>query len=463
MFASSARAGICWPAAGLPVAAGTGDQVRPLAMGDEQGGVIIIWEDESSGDSLLYAQRYNQRGVPLWTAGGVRLCTTTSNQTYATAVPDTFGGCIVFWQDDRGTYSQIYGQRIHLMGGRVWGEGGLQVNAYAAGQGSPQAVKDGSGGAVVVWCDARNDTGDGDIDLVACRLNGAGGTVYSTGTELVSFSGYPDGKPQVAADGSGGVFVGWGTDELNQDNNNVYAQHVTATGARSWSDFWAVGSVAAGYQGFVAVAADGVGGMWLAWEDRRDATTAVYLQRFNSSGTSLLPVGGARISHSARSSITPAMAPDGKGGAFIAYPADGGTVYYRHAMPGVDMLADNDQPLFTGGSNTWDGPLPMAPDGRYGCYVAWPDNRTGTRRMYIQQITEDGLTRLPAGGLPLINVDEPGAYASLTLIETGRAVCAWRDSRDWETNDLDIYAQSLTQGAASQDAMSLLLVLHTDY
>ena len=461
VLAAPAGAETVWPAAGLEVASGAGYQEGPVVIPDERGGSIIIWRDDSPGAMVLYAQRYDRQGQALWTAGGVPLSINlpVKDQLFPTAVPDGYGGCLVFWQDQRGTDSQIYGQHLTIVGTRGWGDEAMQMAPNPADQTGPAAASDGAGGAVVAWRDWRSVSSGGDVDLYAARVNTAGTLVYSATT--VSIATTVEGYPRVAGDGAGGAFVAWATDQPNGADNNVHAQFLSPSGVKVWGTHGTGVCIAAEYQGSVALAPDGAGGLWVAWEDYRGTDSAVYFQRVNSSGGTVLASGGERLSGSSLEAIVPAMTPDGKGGVYVTYTANDTVdigLYYQHVIPGVARLDNTDQPIYTGAGFSWDSPAELVPDGRNGCFVAWPDRRTGTWRMYAQQLTYRGETGFPAGGVALSNVDQYQSYPSLAATGTGRAVCAWTDGRNSGSGNLsDVYAQSLVVPVAGQGALSLLL------
>ena len=222
-IAPPARAGVGWPADGLEVASGATAQREPLVVADGSGGSIIIWADTSTGAETLYAQRFTRQGQRLWPGGGVPLTTTLppSYQRYPTAVPDGYGGCLVFWQDNRGTYTQIYGQHLTYIGTRGWGEDAMVPEPNTAHQTQPAAVSDGVGGAVVVWRDWRNAGESGDVDLYATRVGTSGAALYTEHPAIVSSAVTVEGAPVLAGYGVGGVLVGWATAQTDQTGRDI--------------------------------------------------------------------------------------------------------------------------------------------------------------------------------------------------------------------------------------------------
>jgi hypothetical protein len=103
----------------------------------------------------------------------------------------------------------------------------------------------------------------------------------------VAPAAYNQYTPKIASDGSGGFFLAWAQQSAST-GWDVYAQHVTATGATAAG--WPAGGIAlyagGNDQTNPAVMSDGVGGAYFAWEDRRaNASSAdIYVGRLTGDG-----------------------------------------------------------------------------------------------------------------------------------------------------------------------------------
>ena len=145
-----------WAVGGVALAA-TGTQGYPAIVSDEGGGAIVAWIDGRSGDYAIYAQRVNVSGVVEWAADGVAVCGTWAEWDFA-IVSDGEGGVIVTWADDRSGNSDnwdIYAQKVNASGAAQWAADGVALCTATGSQGSPAIVSDGDGGAIVTWQDAR--------------------------------------------------------------------------------------------------------------------------------------------------------------------------------------------------------------------------------------------------------------------------------------------------------------------
>lgn len=110
-----------WTYGGIPICTESNHQYTLAAVPDGNDCAILIWKDYRSTTNYdLYAQKLSPYGELLWTATGVAISTAAGNQLDAATVTDGEGGVIVAWEDDRsGEYEDIFAQRIDNDG--YWG------------------------------------------------------------------------------------------------------------------------------------------------------------------------------------------------------------------------------------------------------------------------------------------------------------------------------------------------------
>ncbi len=207
---------VLWAPAGVAVCTAPQVQDLPIAAADGLGGAIIGWTDARAtptpfGPGDIYAQRLDAGGTPLWTPGGVALCTAPVNQYALDIVPDAKNGAIVTWIDDRNSagYS-LYAQHVDAAGTTLWATDGQVVtsNVLDPTAGGPRAVPDGAGGAVFAWEDWRT-SGTNYTDIYAQQV-GISGLVGVRGPSryclpdvcghaYVDFGDAPEGIPAYAS------------------------------------------------------------------------------------------------------------------------------------------------------------------------------------------------------------------------------------------------------------------------
>ena len=142
---------LLWASAdNVVISAAVGNQNGALLVADGSGGAIIVWQDFRSFPGLdisadIFAQRVNSSGVPLWTANGVAISTAPGDQTRTRLVADGSGGAIIVWQDNRNnaaTGIDIFAQRVNGAGVPQWTANGVAISTATGTQANPQLVAD---------------------------------------------------------------------------------------------------------------------------------------------------------------------------------------------------------------------------------------------------------------------------------------------------------------------------------
>ncbi|HET7224212.1 MAG TPA: FlgD immunoglobulin-like domain containing protein [Candidatus Eisenbacteria bacterium] len=245
-----------WTANGLSLQSSL---TAPLfVVGDGAGGAFFAWDG--------YAQHVLQNGSQQWGTGGYPIM----NGPVQAMVADDAGGFIVYGGQEL--------QHATSTGALPWTYAGIAI-AVPAGSAIALAC-DSAGTAVLAW--AQN----GDID--AARVGPARVTRWVAG--VCSAPG-AQGAPRVTRDGQGGTLLAWqDARDATFDGNDLYAQRLSSTGAPLWAANGVAVSVAPRDQDPPALLPDGGGGVFAAWTDHRSDVGDVYAEWLNASG---VPGGSA--------------------------------------------------------------------------------------------------------------------------------------------------------------------------
>jgi hypothetical protein len=172
----SAAGQALWATNGVVVCNDISDQGVSGVVSDETGNAIFIWSDFRNGnDSDVYAQRMNSSGVPQWSTNGVALCSAAGDQYpfdpyYGSSVTtDGEGGAMVTWTDERSGDIDVYGQRVSADGLPQWQNDGLRIVASGY-QDGPVVCSNGVGGAIVAYEHAT--TINDQFDIYCSIANG---------------------------------------------------------------------------------------------------------------------------------------------------------------------------------------------------------------------------------------------------------------------------------------------------
>ncbi len=337
----------------------------------------------------------------------VPLCTAANDQFNPTMVSDGAGGAIVTWYDYRsGTNYDIYAQHV-LASGAVdpaWPANGRALCTATNAQQYPTIVADGSGGAIVTWYDARSGT-DNDIYAQHVLASGAVDPAWPADGRALCTAVNGQYEPTIVADGSGGAIVSW-ADYRGGTYSDIFAQHVLASGAvdPAWPADGRALCTAANDQFNPTIVADGAGGTIVTWEDYRGGMYRdIFAQHVLASG---------------------AVDP--------AWPADGRAL----------CTAANDQYNPT-----------IVADGSGGAIVTWEDYRGGTYTdIFAQHVLADGAVDpvWPVDGCALCTAAHSQHNPTIVADGTGGAIATWSDYRS--SSDYDIYAQHVLATGAVDPA-----------
>jgi hypothetical protein len=426
------------PATGVPICVRAGEQQdNPVTVSDGAGGAIVIWRDYRTGPTNvdLYAQRISAGGEVLWEAGGYGAMTAGVSPTGVAAIPDGAGGVIFCWYDFRHSNWDIFAQRLTAAGTRVWFGTGLSICTATGTQSIPRLAPDGQGGAIIAWTDSRN----GNPDIYAQRVSSAGATLWrANGAPVCSLTTTTQQQADIASDGLGGAYVVWSDNRVG--NYDVYAQHLTSTGAYDWTLNGEYLCQAIGTQENPRVIADGHHDAIVAWEDARSGSKGIYAQKSLISNYRPWTDNGVLL---ASQGTTPRVVPTGGEGAIVAW--SGGTDVW------AQMLGAGGSPQWTSGGvalgSAANGQTltDLVPDGLGGAIAAWDDGRTGPFEddVYAQRVSGSGIVQWPTNGIRAGGGPTAQLRGTLAADGAGGAVVAYFEQQYEPTGLGDIVAQSI--------------------
>lgn len=496
-----------WPAAGVLVAGGIGDQTFPVAAADGFGGAVVAWTEYSAIAPGIAAQRVDSTGALAWGATGVAVCGVTGIGFAPAIASDGSGGAFVAWTDSRGATS-IYAQRIDAAGAAQWTANGIAVCAAPNTQMYPAVFADGAGGAIVTWQDNRSLM---DLDEYAQRLDAsgtrqwvAGGApalvcpgrqvmpeavslgggrtltawqekwngVYHVRASVIDALGVPVAPtltlstdttvthvaPLVTRDGAGGGVVAWHDWDDTVHGMNVVASHVSATGVPGWSAGGVRACTNAGSQWLQSIAPDAGGGAILVWADNRNGTWDVAAQRIDAAGAVQWGANGVLVHTGVPADQEPLAISDGVGGAILGWISSG-TGSPRAVAQRVDATGANlwgaDGVLLCSNAVSQQG-LRLASDGAGGAVFAWQDYRTGVSDIYAQRIGADGTLAWAAAGVPVCTATFFQEDVTIVPDSAHGAVIAWSDYR--AVGLVGLYAQRIDASGTALWATNGVLV-----
>jgi hypothetical protein len=446
------------PNLNTPVCTAGRAQEYPAIIRGDLGSVIITWEDSRTGSDDIYAQRVTGVGDVAWASDGVGICTYGNAQSLPRMASDGAGGGIIIWNDYRsGTTAETYAQRVTGGGTTQWNTIGVPVRAGGTGY-DGAILPDGSGGAFIAWTDGRGSYSD----IYAQRVSASGDTLWTLNGIPVCTAPYNQIEPVIVSDGAGGFIVAW--QDSRTDQGDIYAQRIDASGARQWAANGVAVCSAPYAQAGQRMVSDGAGGAVIAWADiRSGGSYDIYAQRIDASGSPQWATGGSAICVAPNSQGGLQMAGDGMGGAIITWQdqreSSSETDIYAQRINGAGEIQWTPNGVALTGNGRSTGPA-IVSDGEGGAIVAWEDDRHGTPfesriDIYARRIDAAGVPQWMADGVAVSTAPGNQRYPQIVSDGAGGAIIAWQDYRN---GNWDIYVQNVdSSGGLGSQPMSAVI------
>ncbi len=352
-------------------------------------------------------------------AGPQPVCTSAGTQYAYSSCSDGAGGVFIAWYDNRSGDYDVYAQHLDAHGVAQWTANGVPVAVATRDQTVPVICTDGAGGVFIAWRDFRNSVSDADIYVQ--HLDPAGAPFAGWPVNGVSpGSSVDDNLPLIAADGVGGAYVAWAATYTITDTDPLI-NHVTAGG--TWWPYIHEGTSNVLFQWPTALTLSG-GKAFMAWNDERGASIDLYMQAYSVAGAEAFALGGRQISTGPSDDVDAIVVPDGYGGVIVGYD-DYAYIYATRVLPngnlawGYPYISDlNSRQLAA-----------MTSDGSGGAILFWRDSRGGAllpADLYATRVTIGGV--IPPGwtynGTPIataVNVPQLTAVSD----GAGGALVTW--------------------------------------
>lgn len=292
-----------WPWNGVLVRPTYESQWSSTICDDGAQGAFVAWYDELG--EIIGCHTFSDGTIDgRWPSGGLVVSDPTRTATAPGIASDGHGGCLIAWQsaDTSGAQHPVL---QHLLADGTaapgWGPYGLTLSTAATEAGAlrlayavpftySSVVSDGAGGAVMAWSAISNGVGQ----VMAQRVAGDGVVAQGWPANGLALAPGPADErlPSIAGDGSGGVFLAWQGSAAGA--TEIRVQHVDGDGNTSP---WAVGGYpivsGPGARAHPVVAADGLGGALVAWEEPHGAVSNIFLGS-SAAASAAVPPGPPR-------------------------------------------------------------------------------------------------------------------------------------------------------------------------
>ncbi|MBI5864882.1 MAG: hypothetical protein HZB38_10310 [Planctomycetes bacterium] len=443
------------------VADGAGDQAVPIVKPASDGGVWVFFYDSGVGSGIKpRMQRLAADGTRVFAGNGVVLANRQNSATFTSdAEADALGNAYAVFDDDSSGSSLVTVQKVDSNGNLPWGAAGVQVPALAGSFGNRIAVC--ADGTIVVAGAVSNV-------LQFQRLNPDGTFVPGEAWSLAEASRGQAAADLITGGSGGDVILLWVRSETTNmvtSRKGLKIQKWDSTHTSLWSGAGGAGSpidvytsnatpnrsIQSGY--YPAAIPDGAGGAVVAWYDN-GADRNAWLQH-------VLPGGSQRFAQNGLAMSTTSSATEYRLSAAAAYlPAvDEYVVAFERSNTFQSLYGLGAQRVTAAGVRQWGGgqgleliPLnsgnhksfiSVMPAPTNDAVVAWIEYQGANGPMIIEatRLDEAGAAVWTPAFLGIAtNPSGKGRLMVSGVAGSDMLVAAWHDA---ETGTNDIKAQNI--------------------
>lgn len=453
------------PSVNTPISTASNDQANPAIISDNNGGAIIVWEDDRDGNNNIFAQRISSAGIVQWTANGIPVCSDPGFQYGPQIISDGSGGAIIVWEDVRNGFPNIdiYAQRVDANGNILWTPNGKIVYDFFNYTTLRDVISDNAGGAIIVWDDFRSAFG---TDIYAQRIDANGNLLWDSNGVAISTAINEQSFAQMTSDGNNGAIISFINDvgSSGSPSLTIYAQKVSGGGVAQWvANGVQVCSTGTETIPPPVITYDGNGGAIIAWTDERSGTsTDIYAQRINASGVVQWTANGIPVSNASGISESGVniTSDNANGAVLVWYDERGGSGLHIYAQrinsSGSFLWSSSGMPVFTV-NNREISDLQIISDNLNNSLVVWTDFTSMTNwNLFAQKLDTNGVLQWNVSGVAISNAINIQSELAFIADGQGGLIAAWNDWRDINSTGLDIYAQKVFQdGVVPVELLSL--------
>lgn len=330
------------------------------------------------------------------------VCKMSNTQHYPAACTDGSNGLIVVWEDYRsGGDWNLFAQRLDANGVKMWPDTGVAICRASGSQRKPLIASDGAGGAFIIWEDRRNVTAG--VDIYAQHISGSGAISYATDGVAVG-SGTRDQENAALTASSGAAYAAW---EDSRPTNTVtrpdiYMNRLTTAGPQ-----WGTGRAIitqSNQQRRPQLVDDGSGGCLLAWQTTVGVPPSIWATRVNSNGTVMWGTQGATVYRGPAAEMTARNVALGRDGNqfLLAWEVTNSNPNFGQDIYANRMSMDSTKAWFSSAEVTgeWPGDQlypKVITDDSGGMYVVFNDASSSQTQLDIAtvRVMQNGIDRVP--------------------------------------------------------------------
>lgn len=241
-------------------------------------------------------------------------------------------------------------------------------------------------------------------------------------------------NPKICSSGSASAIIVWSDYRSGISGDiDLYAQKINSNGDIQWKKNGIIILNSTKINDFTQICSDGMGGAIMAWTQLVLITeSSIYAQRIDSNGNVLWNSSGVLLYFLDNLYIgEPQICSDGAGGAIVIwYNEDSNSIYAQRINATGDLVWPGDGIIVCAGH--CEHPM-LCSDGAGGTIITWIDSRnyaTNDRDIYAQRIDSNGNLMWGTNeGIAICNTTDYQYSPQICSDGAGGAIITWFDAR----------------------------------
>ncbi len=357
------------------------------------------------------------------------------------AVGDQNGGAFIFWQDNvTGLQNEVSFMHIEPNGDISFRADGKRISERIGDQDNPAAIAAGRDAAVVAW---KDFSGSKTGDLLVQKVNSGGTNLWNQEGKKINRQEKEISDYSLCADSRNEVFITYLSKEPGQVfNSHVMLQKISADGRFLLDSTGITVSSSPNSKLTPSVLADDSGGVYVFWIESSGSRGKILSQHYDRTGRALWGKKPILVTDNNLNVITFTAINAGRD-IYIAYQILKKTkaVYHQLINPGGKLLWGKNGKVCSVRESIQSMPQ-MITSGN-SLILSWTNEINNDRNIYIQKYDRTGKPQWATGGLPVIRMNGDQFGQRLIPDEHNGAIISWLDRRTASVTG-NIYSQRVS-------------------
>lgn len=414
----------------------------PVITGDRNGGFIVAWQDKRNDQGDIYCQRYDSTSTPIRDNFVVNDDNVGQGvQSYPSIASDQDGGFIIVWQDNRLQKHCIYGQCFDTNGRKLGFNFCVDKNELRPEQWFPDVSIDDSGNFVIVWEEGTL----GNMDIAGRRYDPATQPLDDIFFVTTDSADAQQFRPRVGYDAAGNFTITW--HDNRRGDFDIFAQVYDADGLSVDEQQCVNDSTLSALQQFPVIASDGASQFMIAWNDWRYGLGDIFSHKIRINDKN--DIENIRINDDDGSSFqeNPAVTHN-RNGTFMVTWSDyryGGQDIYLHTIDSASP-ANSTNLKVSESHGTLNSQVRPAIAASRNTTIVWHHRQEVDWQVRSQQLDDSGglvdSNKVVSGFFQNSKMVNP----HISCYENGNSVMVWAESDNQNlSGNWNIYAQRFDQ------------------